>query len=891
MKNEEWGPKGGATGSFGMTMPLKASGSCLAARLRVVCLIGLIGLAFASLAAEPGGSDATESKAIASAGFSPSSRPATGASTVPSSGPTTEAAWPYVDVSRQRHVSTRPAALPRALPVNGVSDAQIERSIRLGLELLLNQFDPKTYQLNRPRVSPEYEALECGLNALCVYATLQAGLAVNDPRFTRGSPWVVGLLEGAKSLRADRGRHQVYARSIRALALSVFNREEDRQQLTQDVLTLAYSHDQGGYRYSAAELDSEMAPTRRPQVVAGRDWVDHSNTQYGLLGVWTGAEAGIEIPRDYWRAAIDHWTATQALNGGWSYIGLMSADAKARSRRAANDDIRFSMTAAGAASLFVARQWVEEADGLKVGRDPFGQPLRAALKLLESADLAVEVPRSGYWGYTLYGVERVGLASGFKFLGDTDWFRVLARQAIDRQRANGGWDDLIESAYALAFLSRGRPPILMNKLRYDRGNDDLSIDFWANRPHDIDYLARFASRQLERPLNWQVVPLARPHTDWLDAPILAIGGSQRLSLREADIAKLRAFVEAGGMIFTNADADAPDKNAKDPLAQYIVSDASDPETSFDRYVSTLAAKLFPEYRFEILPDDQPIYSVLYKVKPRPKLRGVSNGARLLLVHSLTDLSRSWQNRNLSDDRFAFELGVNMYLYAAGKQGWRYRLDSPHVPEPGAPSTDVALPIARLKYAGNWSPEPGAWSRFARLFGWKTGYALTLSDIALANLKPGQANVATLTGTAAYTLTPAERARVKAFVEAGGVLLVDDCGGSGAFARAVEPALSALLAPAAFAPLAADHPLLAGGEPGMADGLQMKLRLGAVERSFTPKLAAIKMLRSGKGAVILCPIDLTSGLLGTQTWAINGYTPEACEAFARNVVLWTADGAK
>src|SRR5207248_8214444 len=114
----------------------------------------------------------------------------------------------------------------------------------------------------------------------------------------------------------------------------------------------------------------------------------------------------------------------------------------------------------------------------------------------------------------LYGIERAGLASGFKYFGKHDWYRELAQRILLTQGGDGAWGEsnVIETAYHLLFLSRGRHPILMNKLRFD--------GYWANRPRDLANLARFAGKQLERPLNWQVVPLDNDYTDWMDSPIL-----------------------------------------------------------------------------------------------------------------------------------------------------------------------------------------------------------------------------------------------------------------------------------------------------------------------------------------------------------------------------------
>ena len=45
----------------------------------------------------------------------------------------------------------------------------------------------------------------------------------------------------------------------------------------------------------------------------------------------------------------------------------------------------------------------------------------------------------------------------------------------------------------------------------------------------------------------------------------------------------------------------------------------------------LAKKLFPLYEMKDLDDNHEVFNILYKPSPHPKLRGVSNGARLLMA--------------------------------------------------------------------------------------------------------------------------------------------------------------------------------------------------------------------------------------------------------------------
>src|SRR5206468_527416 len=104
----------------------------------------------------------------------------------------------------------------------------------------------------------------------------------------------------------------------------------------------------------------------------------------------------------------------------------------------------------------------------------------------------------------------------------------------------------------------------------------------------------------------------------------------------------------------------------------------------------------PNYEMKDLSPEHPLYTVNKPVKlPRPRLRAVSNGARLLMVHSPGDLSNAWQLRASISRKEAFDLGGNLYVYATGKEQFRNRLDTPAVPEP--PETTKTIHLARLKY--------------------------------------------------------------------------------------------------------------------------------------------------------------------------------------------------
>ena len=76
--------------------------------------------------------------------------------------------------------------------------------------------------------------------------------------------------------------------------------------------------------------------------------------------------------------------------------------------------------------------------------------------------------------------------------------------------------------------------------------------------------------------------------------------------------------------------------------------------------------------------------------------------------------------------------------------------------------------------------------------------------------------------------------------------------------------------------------------GMVDATKPSLRPYALDRAggqIEPH--GFRILHHAKGVVIFSPLDLTTGILGANTWGIFGYAPEYAQDFVRNVLLWSA----
>src|SRR6185312_6801349 len=145
-----------------------------------------------------------------------------------------------------------------------------------------------------------------------------------------------------------------------------------------------------------------------------------------------------------------------------------------------------------------------------------------------------------------------------------------------------------------------------------------------------------------------------------------------------DCQKIRSFVENGGLLFTQADGDSPE---------------------FNKFAESLAGRLFPNYKMEDLPANHPVFSTMFRMAALPGLRAVSNGSRLLMLHSTTDLARYWELRDFKSRPTMFEWGTNLFIYAAGKRDLRNRLVSTYIPPPNF-TPSATYKVIRLKYDGN-----------------------------------------------------------------------------------------------------------------------------------------------------------------------------------------------
>jgi hypothetical protein len=307
------------------------------------------------------------------------------------------------------------------------------------------------------------------------------------------------------------------------------------------------------------------------------------------------------------------------------------------------------MTVAGIATLLITQDQLHANDGVKCTGNVTNPHIEAGLGWLDKNFDQIFADKGGnapYYG--LFGVQRVGVASGRKYLGNVNWYDRGADYLIKDQNKNGGWGGTTHTCFAVLFLSRGRAPVIFNKLQYDVAGKEGN---WNQRPRDIANLTRWIAKNTERDLNWQIVNLNNPASDLLDAPVLYIAGNKPLDFSPKDIAKLREYCESGGLILGNADCE---------------------RSEFSDSFRKLGALMFHDYVFRNLPKNHPIYTNQQypraNWKPPPTVLGLSNGVReLMILTSGSDPARYWQLEETGKYEPAFQLADDVVLYAIDKK--------------------------------------------------------------------------------------------------------------------------------------------------------------------------------------------------------------------------------
>jgi len=705
-------------------------------------------------------------------------------------------------------------------PASAVTDEQIQQGIEKLVNGLYNQQNNRgTWDPDAPGNDHATGGQYGGTTALVTYALLTAGESYQSPKLRRALEFLNDVdMEG------------VYARACRAHVWSHLP-PQFNDKLREDLYWLleAQHKEKGHYNYT---------------IKAGPNY-DNSVTQYGVLGVWEAAKRGHPVGTGYWSLVEKHFVTTQHDNGGWDY----------RASGNHGGDVRGSMVAAGLAVLYITQDYLHAQDYRTPGRarkHPLQDRINKALDWFGNNFDPNKSPGGGQHHYYLYGVERIGLASGVKYFNKHDWYEAGAEVILKNIP-----DGAANRAFSLLFLVRGRVPVFINKLEipdYD----------WNNRPRDLGNLTAWVSDEVEKRMNWQVIPIDVKPEQWLEAPMLYLASHKELQLTEEQEQKIKRYIDLGGMLVTTADGN---------------------NSAFTHSVKELMKRLYPQYNYERISPDDELMNVVFKLGTnRLQAESMHNGVRHIAIHLPRDVSWTLHSAGHADP-FPWQFFANAYYYATEKGRMRNRMDTHYVERQNS-GGGPAMTIGRAQYEGNWNPEPLAWEIQSNFM-----YNAKKADVKTQTFPldklpdPSEAKLVHIAGTGQVEFSEAETNSIKQYVDKGGTLFFENVGGRGAFAESAINMLAKAFPDKRVRPISLQDRLITGTGIGGYDVSNVDyrsyalLRMGKID---APRLLSINI--DDKPRIIISGEDLTEAMLDQPVWGVFGYNTESAQKLMTNIVL-------
>ena len=580
-------------------------------------------------------------------------------------------------------------------------------------------------------------------------------------------------------------------------------------------------------------------------------------TQYGMLGLWEASKRGLKIPRKYWQRWVEHFISAQREDGGWTYSSNPGGITTG------------SMTAAGLTALYVGQQELHR--GRKTPDPKIAKAIERGVAWLDQRFQGHNNPNANEWTYYyLYGIERVALSSGLTYLNAHDWYQVGATHIIHKVRETEGSgieDDFVSTSFALMFLSRGRIPIWVSKLK-------VPGSAWNNYPNDMYSLTAFLSDQCEKEVNWQVVSMDLPPEKWLIAPVAYLASHKAINLTEKQKAGLKRFLDLGGLLVAN-----PDDGSK----------------AFSDSIRKLAKDLYPRYEVQEVPEDDTLFHCWHHLPAgqRRELYSLSNGVRHLILLTEQDWGEVFQANKEPGENPIWKMANNVFAYATDRGALNNRLIQSFEERMGR-TPDGEMTVGRPRYDGNWLPEPLAWEIQANDTFNHTGLNVTATAatgsrvLDLEDIGSCDHRLVHLSGTHAIFLTERQRVAINKYAKRGGTLLVETVGGHGEFSRSLEKQLSDLFDHQPAVPLTVSDPIISGQglEGGQDSRRALYRRYAVVTTHLDPKPYLSAYLdESGRPMVILSHEDLSLGMLGARHWNVLGYQSVTSRQLLTNIVLW------
>lgn len=636
-----------------------------------------------------------------------------------------------------------------------------------------------------------------------------------------------------------------------------------RQVIHTDIEALVDAQlDDGGWAATRGNLELGLGNTATS---------DHHHSFLAMRALREAGLAGADVDERMLRSAMQYWTDSQALHGGYrsrlqrygvSGASTVTFTAIGASSMLAALDLASSVGRSRCTTFLAssnqlnavdaARDWLAEGRGgefsdvasLRAGSDPY---LRTqALRMFSEATGITDIA-----GQTIFEDAASDLLDQFD-----------EPRSLFGLRGPAGWDEdpgVLRSAQAVATLAAwSAPTVLQRTVVGDREKN------WREYSGDMQHAARFLSLSRSRILNWRRASIDDDTQRLAEVPILVVHVVGPFEWTDAQWRSLRDYCLSGGIALLD-----------------IAEGADDARSIVESGLRTA----FPEYRLSEVAGTDPLFSVRHAVA-RTKLQSVSNDFRHFALVTHEPVSCALQRYSLRRDKDEFELIDNLLSYITDDTELRSSFAASPVVEGARPTH--SLSAFRLEVGGDVPAWPGLLDQFDAIL-----RATYRTQVGAASAM-ASADLIWITVAGERRLTDGEKRDVKRAIDSNAFLLVDVAAGHEGAAEMFRATIRSIDNSVSVTHLHRDHAMFTGRIEGTTgyDLTQASLR-PALHNRLGPQgqcdLDGILVGSEFRG--VFSSFDLASGLGHHLFPGCKGPMPESARRFAIHAGLLALKGEK
>jgi hypothetical protein len=346
-------------------------------------------------------------------------------------------------------------------------ETEVNAAIDKGIDYLWRCFNQ-----GEKRWGAHYEHAT-GPTALALLTILKGTIERKDERIVKALDWLL-----------SQPLQHVYDVAISLMALEAFYSPGDATAKSAADKDIPGRMDPGHARWGVSAMkwiEMNLAKSMWSYPSTDVNARDFSNTQYGVLGLYSGSRCGFAPDLAVVRRVQESYLRAQQKKGPRTELAIQEfesgpgAGTKAAAKFVVeargwpykdepNDPAYGSMTAGGISSLVILDALRRKGrDGKYEAKDQV--QVRAAIRdgwgWLASQWTVKANPLHGrdWLYYYLYGIERCAMLDGVARLGDHDWYGEGATFLVSNQASDGTWMtgkylNMFDNCFAILFLKR-----------------------------------------------------------------------------------------------------------------------------------------------------------------------------------------------------------------------------------------------------------------------------------------------------------------------------------------------------------------------------------------------------------------------------------------------------